>query len=254
MRQTLAATALALRSRRGRILGLLAFGALFLLGGVAARLLLRGPDGDVHLDQLFAVGGYTAASAALLSGWLLGRLPLITTLVLMAGIVSDDRRSGVARLLAVRPTAPIAVYATRFAVLALLAFAIAALVMPLFDLLLLGTWAGVATLVLIAAYVLAYGGLVALLSVWTRGDAWIALLLAIAATVWAALLRAGALPIGAGPRQFITLMLPPQHALFRLEGAFANLEPIPWDAFAFAAGYGVFMLILAGASLHRRQL
>jgi len=245
---------LSLRARRARLLGLFAFGAVFLLAGTAAAVLLRGPDGDVHIDDLFIIGGYPLASSALLLGWLLGRLPLIATLVLMAGVVADDRRDSLGRLVAARPASRLAVYGWRAALLALVAFALCALVMPVFDLLLLGEWAGPATLVLIAAYVLVYGALTLLLSVWTRGDAWIALLLALLAMSWAALDRAGSLPVSPGARQLFGFLLPPQQQLFALENAFAAIEPIPWPAFWYAAGYALVLLILAGLSLLRREV
>lgn len=251
--RTLRLAWLAVVARRGRLLALFAFSAVFLLAGTGAALTLKDETGVVHLDELFAVGGYTAPSALLLLGWLIGRLPLIAVVALTAGVVSEDRRGGLARLIAVRPVSPFAVYGVRLAVLAAIAFAICAVVMPAFDLLMLGKWAGPATLVLIAAYVMVYGGLTALLSVWTRWDGWIALLLAVLSTVWAALDRAGVLTIGAGVKQFFTFVLPPQPALFAIENAFANVQPIPWNAVAFAAGYGLLMLLLAAAALLRAE-
>ncbi|HEX6939838.1 MAG TPA: hypothetical protein VF158_10540 [Longimicrobiales bacterium] len=245
---------LTLRDRRKRILALLAFAGVLLAGGTTARLLVTDEGGHVNADQLFLLGGYPAVSALLLGGWVLGRFPLIATLVLLAGLVSHDRAEGYARVYAVRPASPLRVYGTRFAVLAGVAFAISAILMPTFDLLMLGTWAGPATLVLILANVLAFGGLVALLSVWTRGDAWIALLLAIAAIVWDGLQSAGALDVPPGIRDVVTFILPPQAALFRLEEAFGNIQPIPWDAFLYVTGYGVTLLALAGVALHRREL
>jgi hypothetical protein len=239
---------------RRRLFALAGLGAVFLLAGAAAALFLRDEHGDVHIDTLFLVGGYPAASALLLLGWVLGRLPLIAVLILMGGLISGDRDSGLARLIAVRPVPPVVVYATRFALLAALAFAICAVVMPAFDVLMLGEWAGPATLVLILAYILAYGGLVAFLSAWTRGDAWLALLLAILAIVWAAFDRAATLPLAPGLASLVGFLLPPQPALFQLEAAFADLEPIPWDAFGYAAGYGVFFLVLAAVSVARREV
>jgi hypothetical protein len=239
---------------RRRLVALGALCVVFLLAAAAAAAFLRDEHGDVHIDSLFLVGGYPAASALLLLGWLLGRLPLIAILVLMSGLVADDRTNGLARLIAVRPVSPVAVYATRFALLAAIVFAVCAIVMPGFDLLMLGEWAGAGTLVLIAAYLLAYGGLLAFLSVWTRGDAWIALLLAIVALVWSALDRAAVLPVAPALADVIGFLLPPQPALLQLEGAFAELAPVPWDAFAYCAGYGAFFLALAGLSLARREL
>lgn len=239
---------------RRRLFVLAGLSAVFLLAGSAAAIFLKDEHGDVHIDALFLVGGYQAASALLLLGWLLGRLPLIAVLVLMGGMISDDRDSGLARLIAVRPARPVAVYAIRFAVLALIVFVVCGVVMPAFDLLMLGEWAGPATLVLILAYILAYGGLIAFLSAWTRGDAWLALMLAILAIVWSAFDRAAALPLAPELSRIIGFVLPPQPALFQLEAAFAELEPIPWDAFAFAAGYGLFFMVLAAVSIRRREV
>ncbi|HUF11603.1 MAG TPA: hypothetical protein VMN78_00720 [Longimicrobiales bacterium] len=241
-------------SMHRRLLALGGLCVVFLLAASAAAVFLKDEHGDVHIDALFLVGGYPAASALLLLGWLLGHLPLVAVLVLLAGVISDDRENGLARLIAVRPVSPIAVYATRFAVLATIAFVVCAVVMPAFDLLMLGTWAGPATLVLILAYVLVYGGLIAFLSAWTRGDAWLALLLAILAIVWAAFDRAATLPLAPGLARLVGFLLPPQPALFELENAFAELQPIPWDAFVYCIGYGGVFLMLAGLSVARREV
>lgn len=254
MRAALELALLELRARRGRLLALTAFAAVFLAAGLTARLLVADDHGHVDADQLFLVGGYPLVSALLLLGWLLGRFPLIATLVLLAGIVSNDRSTGHARIYAVRPTSPLTLYGARFLVLAATAFVLCAVLLPTFDLLLLGTWAGPATLVLILANVLAFGGLVTFLSVCTRADAWIALFLALAALVWNALRTADKLTIPIGARDFITFLLPPQAAMLRLEGAFGTLQPIPWDAFWLVTGYGLVLLTCAGIILRQREL
>lgn len=245
---------LALRARRRRVLGLVAFAAAFLAAGSAAALLFRDPAGHVGFEALFRVGGYAGVSAVVLIGWLVGRYPLIATLVLLAGVVSHDREAGYGRLYAVRPVSSLRVYGTRIAALVAIAFALSAVLLPTFDLLMLGQWAGPATFVLILAHVLVYGGLTALLSVWTRSDVWIVLFLALLAMVWHAVVQSGAAPLPPGPRELITFLLPPQGALAALEGAFAEVQPIPWDAFAYAAGYGVVMFALAGVSLAQREI
>lgn len=247
------AVGLALRSRRRRILGVIAFGGLFLLVAATLRLLGSGGEDHLEMDRLFAVGGYPLVSGVLLIGWVLGRFPLIAVLALVGGIFSHDRAEGYTRLYAVRPVSLLGVYAMRFAALAGVAFLVSAVLMPVFDLLMIEAWAGPATFVLIAAYILVYGGLVALLSVWTRGDVWITLGLAVFAIAWEALRRSGQLTIPAGGREFISMLLPPQAALFELESAFGNLQPVPWDAFSYAAGYGVILLVLAGVSLRLRE-
>jgi len=245
---------LTLVTRRRRILLLAAFGVLLLAVGGLAAVMGRGPGGRLQLDPLFVTGGYPLVSGIILTGWVLGRFPLIAALALVAGLFSDDRATGHARLLTVRGVSPLAVYGTRFTALLGVSFLLSAAVMPAFDLIMLGTWAGPATLVLIAAEVLVYGSLAALLSLWTRVDAWLALLVALAALAWNGLDHAGRLPHWPGLTHAITLILPPQAALAALEGAFANVQPIPWDAFLFCVGYSAVLMIVAGLVLRRREL
>jgi hypothetical protein len=245
---------LTLAERRRHIGWLLAFAGLFLAAGATVRLLAADPHGHPDPDRLFAIGGYPLVSGLLLLGWVLGRYPLIATLVLLAGLFSHDRDRGFARTYHVRPTSLTAVYGWKFLTLAGTAFLLAAVLMPLFDLIMLGTWAGPATFVLILANVLVYGGLTALFSVWTRADAWAALAAFIAAMVWHTLIVADLVEFPPGARDFVSLVLPPHGAMLRLEGAFAAVEPIPWDAFAVAAAYGLFALVLAGVMLRIREI
>jgi hypothetical protein len=245
--------ALELRARQRRILALMAFAGLFLLTAATAAVLAH-DDGHVELETLFQIGGYPLISGVLLIGWLLGRFPLVATLVLMSGIIAADDEAGHARVLAARPAQPALVYGVRFLILAALAFALSAVLMPLFDLLMIGAWAGSALLVLILAHVVVWGSLTTLLSVFTRLDAWLVLLLALFAMVWGALREAGMLPVVGPLGDVIAFILPPQAQLFALEAAFAGIEPIPWDAFWFCMGYGAVALLLAGWSVGRREL
>lgn len=250
----LASVPLDLLAMRRRLLLLLAFAAVLLLSAVTARLLSSSPD-HVELDRIFALGGATLASAFLILGWLVGRFPLIATLVLMAGVFSQDRAGGLARLYLARPVSPLAVWGPQMVARSLVAFAASVLVMPVFDLILLGQWAGPATLVLAAAWIVAFGGLVAFLSVWTRADAWIALLLGILAMTWFGLRTAGVLDgVPIGGRQFVTLVLPPHGALSALERAFGQIQPVPWSAFGDACIYGVTLYVLAALSIRIREI
>lgn len=246
-----APTLRALRLRFGLLLAL----AVVLVGSAAmARILSRGAD-HVELDRIFELGGTTLASAFLLLGWLVGRFPMIATLVLFAGFFSHDRQTGLARLYLARPVSPLGVWGIRFFALAGSAFLLSVVVLPLFDFVLLGQWAGLATFVLSAASIITYAGLVALLSVLTRGDAWIALLLGIAAMTWDAMRSANLLAtIPAGGRQFVSLILPPHGALFALESAFANVQTIPWNAFADVCIYGFTMTLVAGLLIRVREV
>jgi hypothetical protein len=253
LRAALRLAGLEILARRRRILALLAFAGLFLAAAVTAATLGREAD-HVEIDTLFQIGGYPLISGVLLVGWLIGRFPLAATLVLLAGVVADDRGSGRARLLAVRPLPPVLLYGVRWLVLAGLAFAVSAVLMPVFDLIMLGRWAGPATLVLIAAHVLVWGGLTALLSTVTSLDAWITLLLALLAMVWSSLVETGVTPLAPPLAEVLAFALPPVRAIFQLESAFAGVEAIPWDAFWFCAGYGAVMLILAAWRLGRMEV
>jgi hypothetical protein len=246
---------LTLRSRARRIIGLLAFGMIFLAAGATARIFTGDEHGHVELEQLFALGGTTLVSALLLLGWLVGRFPLIAALVLMAGIFSHDRAAGFARLYAVRPRSVVLLYGARFALLCLVAFTLSAVLMPLFDVIVLGEWSQPAIFMLIAAQVIVFGTLTALLSTVTRADAWVALFLGIAAIVWEALRRVDVFAtLPATLRETVSVLLPPQGALTRVETAFALMQPVPWDAFLYIVLYGALILLVAGVVLDRREI
>lgn len=246
---------LSLRTRAGRILGLGTFGLLFLAAGATARVLTGSAHGHVELERLFELGGTTLVSALLLLGWLIGRFPMIATLVLMSGVFSDDRGRGHARLYAVRPRSVLVLYGARMLMFALIAFAMSVLLIPAFDLLILNEWSGAGVFALIAAQVLIYASLTALLSVATRADAWVALFLGLLATVWYALRRMDFLQTAAPMiRETVSVLLPPQGALLRVEGAFATAQPVPGDAMLYIAIYALLVLILAGAALARREI
>jgi hypothetical protein len=255
MKALLAFLALSLRSRMRRMLGLGAFALLFLLAGATARVLTGSAHGHVELERLFELGGSTLVSVLLLLGWLIGRFPMIAVLVLMSGVFSDDRDRGYTRLFAVRPSSVLALYGARMVTFSLIAFAMSAVLIPGFDLLILNEWTGTGVFALIGAQVLVYGSLTALLSVATRGDAWIALFLGLLATVWYALRRVDFFQ-STPPliRETVSVLLPPQGALLRVEGAFAAAQPVPADAMLYIAIYSLLILILAGAALARREI
>jgi hypothetical protein len=247
--------ALSLRSRGRRILGLGAFGVVFLAAGAAARVLTGSAHGHVELERLFELGGTTLVSALLLLGWLIGRFPMIATLVLMSGVFSDDRARGHARLYAVRPRSTLVLYGARVIMFALIAFAMSAVLIPGFDLLILNEWSGTGVFALIAAQILVYASITALLSVVTRADAWFALFLGMLATVWYALRRLDFFQ-SAAPliREAVSVLLPPQGALLRVEGAFAAAQPVPTEAMLYISIYTLLVLILAGVALARREI
>jgi hypothetical protein len=246
---------LTLRSSRRRILGLTAFGLLFLAAGATARIFTDTDHGHVEMDRLFELGGVTLVSGILIMGWLIGRFPLIATLVLMAGVFSADRHAGHARLYAARPVSLVLLYSARVLLLGLVAFVMSALLLPAFDLLVLGGWGGPTVMVLIASQIIVFGVLTALLSVFTRADAWVALFLGILAIVWDGLRRIDYfVGMPAFVRETTSVLLPPQGALIRIEFAFAGMQRVPWDAFLYIVIYGALLMILTGVALARRSL
>jgi hypothetical protein len=146
-------------------------------------------------------------------------------------------------------------YAARFLLLALVAFAMSALLLPGFDIIVIGAWAGPSVFVLIAAQILVFGALAALLSAFTRADAWAALFLGIVAIIWDALRRAELLrDAPAGLRETVSVLLPPHGALARIELAYGSLQPVPWDAFLYIALYAALLLLLAGLATTSREI
>jgi hypothetical protein len=246
---------MSLRSRARRIAGLAAFGLVFLVAGATARVLTSSDHGHVELERLFEIGGTTLVSALLLLGWLIGRFPIIATLVLMSGVFSDDRAAGHVRLYAVRPRSLMLLYGARMLLFAGVAFVMSALFMPGFDLLILGEWNSSGVFALIAAQIMVYGSITALLSVLTRADAWIALFLGIIAIVWDALRRLDFLQT-APPvlRETVSVLLPPQGALMRVESAFGAAQPIPWEAVLYVSLYAMLVVIIAGVAVSRREI
>ncbi|HSM35057.1 MAG TPA: hypothetical protein VK837_01555 [Longimicrobiales bacterium] len=246
---------LSLAELRSRLLLVGAVGLLF-LGGAAATASIAGGGADPGLDELFRRGGYPLVSAVLLMGWSVGRFPIFAALVL-GSVVGWGGGGGWARMAHARSRSPAAVYAVRWALCLTIAFAAAAIVLPLFDLLVLGTWAGAATFVLAGAAVLVYGALAAFLSAWLRADAALAIgaLLAGGAHVWHSALRSGAADtVPRGVRSFLTFVLPPQGALYQLENAFAGVAPIPWASFGYAAGYAALFVAFLGISILLREI
>ena len=247
--------ALFLRSRMRRIGALIAFALLFLFSALAARALVGTDHGQVELGNLYQVGGYPLVSVLLLLGWLIGRYSVVAILVMMSGVVSGDRRDGTMRLYAVRPVSLPLFYLKRFAVAAGVAFLLSAILLPAFDFLLLSKWAGPNTFVLIISYIMVYGSLRFLLSVWTRGEVWIAMMLAILAMLWDAVLRAGKLGNSApGIREVVTMVLPPQSALFKIESAFGTEALMPWDSVLFVTAYSIILVVAALVSMRVREL
>jgi hypothetical protein len=242
-------------SRSRRIGGLFAFGLLFLAAAITARALTGSGSDHVDMDPLYELGGTTLVSGLLLLTWLLGRLPIIASLVLLHGVFSEDRATGYARLYLVRPRSTLLLYLARFLALSIIAFVISALFIPLFDLIMLGEFSGMSVFAFIGAQVIVYSAVTAFASTITTGDAWVALFLGIAAMIWDALRRMeffqAAAPL---VREGVSVLLPPQGAMMRIEAAFATASPVPLDAMLYILIYATLALLVAGLRMVRREI
>ena len=113
-----------------------------------------------------------------------------------------------------------------------------------------GGWSGL-YLALLSA--IAYGGMIAFLSVaLTRGDAWVALVLFLFNYFWLYAVSLGVQPLPPVLNDAVSILLPPQLALSDVYDGLLRGE-IVWGASAFAAGYGVFWLLMAGLLLRLRD-
>lgn len=184
----------------------------------------------------------------------LANLAGLSMLVLLGGFISHDRRQGYYRLYFSHPTRPIAFYGLRWGLGLLLAMAAAAAFLVVGQLAAWGRfeggWSGL-YLALLAA--VSYGGMIAFLSVaLARGDAWVALVLFLFNYFWLQAISLGVQPLPGWLNDVVSILLPPQLALSDVYDGLIRGE-IVWGASAFAAGYGVFWLLMAGLLLRLRD-
>jgi len=184
----------------------------------------------------------------------LSNLAGLAMLVLLGGFVSNDRRQGYYRLYFSHPTRPLAFYGLRWGLGLLLAMLAAAAFLVVGQLAAWGRfeggWSGL-YLALLSA--IAHGGMIAFLSVvLARGDAWVALVLFLFNQFWLLAISAGAPPLPGVLNDAVSILLPPQLALSDVYDGLLRGE-IVWGASAFAAGYGVFWLLVAGLVLKLRD-
>lgn len=191
--------------------------------------------------------GYLGIAASL------SNLSVFSMLILLGGSMSGDRVNGWYRMYFAHPTRPVAFYGVQW----LLALAISMCVSALFLVVgqiaawgeFQGGWSGL-WLALMAA--ISYGGMIAVLSVLIRGDTWVGLLLIVINYVWLQAISLGVQPVPGLLGDVLALLLPPQLALSDIyDGLLAG--GIAWGPSAFAAGYGVFWLIVSGVLLRMRE-
>ncbi len=177
----------------------------------------------------------------------------LTMIILLGGQISRDRQMGYTRLFFANPTSPLTYYGARLGIAYALAMIGSVLFLALGQIIAWGLtprgWAGLLLPVLTG---LVYGGLVTFLSViLPRGDglaAFIFFLPTFLPGILDIALSNASLPV----RQLVQLILPPHGAVARvwqelIEGGIA------WIPAAYAAAYGVVLLIAAGAILRVRE-
>jgi hypothetical protein len=177
----------------------------------------------------------------------------LSMIVLLSGFVSTDRREGFARLFFSHPTAPLALYGTRW-VLALLLTLLSASVF-----LMVGQWiawggyhGGAVGLLLAALSALVYGSLMAFLScALRRGDAWVAFLLFLP-TFFPQVLALLQLTLGRTAHRTLMFVLPPQTALQEVYQGLL-LHDMTWSPVVFIVGYAAVWLIGAVILLQLRE-
>ena len=177
----------------------------------------------------------------------------LSMIVLLAGLVSGDRREGYTRLFFAHSTSPLAYYGLRWGIAYLIALTGATLFLVFGQIIawggVLGGWGG---LLLPALSALIYGGLMAFFSVaLPRGDAWIVFLLFLP-TFFPQILSLGLANASPALRQTALMILPPHGALQDVwEGLL--IGSTAWWGVVTAAGYGALLLLAAGLILKLRE-
>ena len=184
----------------------------------------------------------------------LANLAGLTMLILLAGFIADDRRRGYYRLYFSHPTRPLSFYALRW----LLAFAVAMAAAFLFQVVgQLAAWGevrvGPRVLIHPFLFAIVYGGLVAFLSAaLPRADAWVALALFFFTDFWLSDAVQLMQPFTPGVRRLLSFLLPPHVALTEVYLGIVA-QQVAWGAALYAAGYGLFWMILAGVLVSARE-
>lgn len=198
---------------------------------------------DFQLDL-----GYMGIAATL------ANLAGVSMLVLLGGFVSNDRRQGYYRLYFSHPTRPVAFYGLRWGMALLMAMVAAAVFLVVGQIAAWGRfeggWSGLYLALLTAV---AYGGMIAFLSVvLLRGDTWVALVLFLFNYFWWQVILYGLQPLPGVLNDAVSILLPPQLAFNDVYDGLLQGR-IDWGASAFAGGYGVFWLLMAGLLLKLRD-
>lgn len=233
-----------LKQLRWRIAALALAGFLFYMGDPALHEHPAESPSDVaELLEPFGIS-FTIANLA-----------TVGMVVMLAGFIATDRRRGYYRLAFSHPTRPLAFYGLRW----VLSLAVAMLAGAFFWLFAqLAAWGEVRVgpSFLLQALLLAvvYGGLTAFFSALVpRGDVFLAVILFFLTDLWLTLVQESPiLPLTPGLRAAISFVLPPHSAVSDVYTALLS-GGVAGGAAAYALGYGLFWLILAGLLVKYRE-
>jgi ABC-type transport system involved in multi-copper enzyme maturation permease subunit len=182
----------------------------------------------------------------------LAYLSALAMILLLAGFVSRDFREGYAAIQFSHPTSPLAFYGLRWALALGVTLATALLFLLVGQSVAWGEVRGGGSGLLLALLAaLVYGGLTAFFSAVLRGgEGWVVFVLFLP-TPLPPILTWLENTLPASVHALVLFLLPPQHALQEVYRGLL-LGQMNWPAVGFAAGYGVFWLLMAGLALRLR--
>lgn len=178
----------------------------------------------------------------------------LAMIILLSGFISTELRDGYTRVHLSYPVTPLGYYGLRWGVAYAIAIAGSAVFLVVGQVVawgsFLGGWQGLLLPVLSA---LIYGAVMALLSgAGVRMDATIAFIILLLPAVFPELVSAMLGLLTPSLSGLVNAVLPPQNALSDIwDGLLAGA--IPWDAAAYAGGYGAAVLATAALILRLRE-
>lgn len=231
------------RQLRPRIVALLFIGCLFYIAEPAFH------SHDVEPTSIEEILAPTliSMSAANYAG--------LAVTILLAGFIANDRRRGYYRLQFSHPTRPLAFYALRVILSLAIATALAVLFLVVGQLV---AWSEVRVGLQFTAqaftFAVIYAGIAAFFSaLLQKGDLAATVAVFFVTAFWIEAVQTWVdQPFTPGARRLITFVLPPHTAATEVyNGLIAG--GVAWGAAAYALGYGLFWLILAGLLVKYRE-
>lgn len=232
-----------LRQLRPRLVALLFIGCLFYVAEPA----FHSHDAEPTSIEEILAPTLISLSAANYAG--------LAVAVLLAGFIGNDRRHGYYRLQFSHPTRPVAFYTLRWALSLAIATALAVLFLVLGQLVAWGeVRVGLQFTAQAFAFAVIYSGIAAFLSaLLEKGDLAATIAVFFVAAFWIEAVQNWAVqPFTPGVRRVVSFILPPHTAASDIYNGLIS-GSMAWGAAAYALGYGLFWLILAGLLVKYRE-